>query len=46
MEDMHKLNFVHRDIKPDNFLVGYGDRSNKVHTIDFGLSKKFTDFKN
>ena len=46
MEDMHKLNFVHRDIKPDNLLVGYGDRSNKVHTIDFGLAKKFTDFKN
>jgi serine/threonine protein kinase len=43
MEDMHKLNFIHRDIKPDNFLVGYGEHSNKVHIIDLGLAKKFMD---
>jgi len=46
MEGLHKTNFVHRDVKPDNFLVGYGDRSNLVHLIDFGLAKTFVDMNN
>lgn len=38
---MHEKNFIHRDVKPDNFLVGYGEDTNKIHIIDFGLAKKY-----
>jgi len=40
---MHSKNFIHRDIKPDNFLIGRGDSNQIVHLIDYGLSKKYRD---
>jgi len=35
---------IHRDIKPDNFLIGGDEQSkDKVYVIDFGLAKFFQD---
>jgi len=46
VEYMHTKNYLHRDIKPDNFLIGLGKRKlNQVYVIDFGLSKKYRDPK-
>ncbi|XP_057468214.1 casein kinase 1-like protein 12 [Actinidia eriantha] len=43
VEFVHCKSFLHRDIKPDNFLMGLGRRANQVYMIDFGLAKKFRD---
>ncbi|XP_057506690.1 casein kinase 1-like protein 2 [Actinidia eriantha] len=43
VEFVHCKSFLHRDIKPDNFLMGLGRRANQVYVIDFGLAKKFRD---
>ncbi len=38
---MHTRNFLHRDIKPDNLLLGIKEKSHIVYLVDMGLAKKF-----
>ncbi|EAL70559.1 protein serine/threonine kinase [Dictyostelium discoideum AX4] len=45
IEFIHSNNFIHRDIKPDNFLMGIGKRGHVVNLIDFGLAKRYRDPK-
>ena len=45
VEFLHNRNFLHRDIKPDNFLMGLMKKSHHVYMIDFGLAKKYRDPK-
>jgi len=41
IEYVHSRKFLHRDIKPDNFLIGTAKRQHKIFLIDFGLAKKY-----
>ncbi|CAG9333167.1 unnamed protein product [Blepharisma stoltei] len=43
IEFVHAKNFLHRDIKPDNFLIGLGRKANQAYLIDFGLAKRYRD---
>jgi serine/threonine protein kinase len=41
LEFVHQKNIIHRDIKPDNFVLGLDNKSHIIYILDFGLSKKF-----
>ena len=41
LEFIHNKNIIHRDIKPDNFVVGLNHKSHIIYVLDFGLSKKY-----
>ena len=44
LQIMHSKGFLHRDLKPDNILIGsqnlYSENSSVIYLIDFGISKK------
>lgn len=44
LEDMHKIGYLHRDVKPGNYTIGRQElgEQRKVYILDFGMCRKFT----
>ena len=42
IEAMHRRGFIHRDMKPENILMGLDENASTLYLIDYGLAKKWT----
>ena len=38
---IHAKHYLHRDMKPDNWLVGLKGQEHLIYVVDFGLAKKY-----
>mmetsp|Transcript_57414 Transcript_57414/g.166741 ORF Transcript_57414/g.166741 Transcript_57414/m.166741 type:complete len:344 (-) Transcript_57414:54-1085(-) len=43
LEFVHAAGVVHRDLKPDNFLIGDSANAGTVYLVDFGLAADWVD---
>lgn len=41
LQTLHETGFLHRDVKPDNLVVGNEQSQDQVYLIDFGISKPY-----
>ncbi|CAJ0961248.1 unnamed protein product, partial [Mesorhabditis belari] len=44
IEQLHRLGFLHRDVKPGNFGLGHDEKTkHTLYVLDFGLCRRYTD---
>lgn len=41
LQHIHSKNIIHQDIKPENFLMGIGEKGKCVYVTDLGLAAEF-----
>jgi serine/threonine protein kinase len=45
LKSIHEKGLAHRDIKPDNFLLGNNESKKQIYIIDFGFCRSVTNMK-
>ena len=45
LKELHERNIIHRDMKPENLVIGFKGKEKNIYLIDFGLSKSTIDDK-
>lgn len=43
IESLHRIGFIHRDIKPQNYAIGLDEPRRTVFLLDFGLARQYVD---
>ena len=47
LKEIHEKGIIHRDMKPENLVIGYKGKEKNIYLIDYGLSRLIsTDKKN
>eukprot|EP00639_Heterosigma_akashiwo_P028498 CAMPEP_0194673154 /NCGR_PEP_ID=MMETSP0295-20121207/6884_1 /TAXON_ID=39354 /ORGANISM="Heterosigma akashiwo, Strain CCMP2393" /LENGTH=235 /DNA_ID=CAMNT_0039557025 /DNA_START=55 /DNA_END=759 /DNA_ORIENTATION=+ len=41
LRGLHAAGFVHRDMKPENFVIGTGEQDGLLYLIDFGCAQRY-----
>ncbi|KAH7716118.1 protein casein kinase I-like 4 [Aphelenchoides avenae] len=41
LQYFHARGWVHRDLRPENFAFGLGNKAGTLHLLDFGLAKEY-----